>query len=1247
MENTTNFKLDNKEKLYEGLNYLYPLSKTLRFELKPIGKTRENIEKEGVLKIDKEREVAYSNVKKIIDDYHKDFIERTLTDFKLQNLEEHYNMFLKNDLNEDEKKEILIQKEKLRKQISKVFKDKEEYKGLFNKEMIQKYLDEYLKRNKIEDEKLKKDIEDFKRFTTYFTGFNKNRENMYSHEEKETAIAYRIINENMSMFINNIKIYEKIKEYIDEKSLIESIREIINKEVSLQEIFTIEYFNNCLTQKGITEYNDILSGYTKEDGTNVQGINQIVNLTSQKIKIKLPIFKKMYKQILSDVESKSFIIENFEKDLDVINAIKEYSKIINTEINRIDANIFETIKNIDKFDIYKIYINKNENLTKFSNEVLDDWSKIYSYISRDYDDNYLGENNIGTKKYVLEKEKHLKKVENYSIGYLKDIIFRYDENRTNIIDYIKQLKYKSEENNILNNVKTSYDDLLPMLVVDNKNLKGFIKDQDKTNSIKKYLDYIKDLQKFIEMFDIEDKTIEKDEVFYSRFAEALDNIKLINPLYNKIRNYLTQKPYSTNKVKINFDNALLLSGWDLNKEEAKTSVIFEKDNNYYLGIMNKKHRKIFINKETKIDENVYRKMVYKLLPGPNKMLPKVFLSKKGQETFKTSEYIIDKYNRGMHKKGENFDMNFCHELIDFFKESINLHEDWKNFDFKFSDTKTYADISQFYREVERQGYKISFSNYSEEYINELVDSGKLYLFQIYNKDFSQNKKNNNGKPNLHTMYWKALFEKDNLDKGVYKLNGEAEMFYREASLKKEVTHDKGIPIDNKNTDTKKRKPKSTFNYDLIKDKRFTEDKFMFHVPITLNFNNHGINNINYIVNENIKKIKANYIIGIDRGERNLIYVVVIDERGKIVEQLSLNDIINNYNGVEYKTEYHNLLEKREIERDISRKNWGNIKNIKELKEGYLSQVVHKISELLIKYNAILVLEDLNYGFKNSRIKFEKQVYQKFEKMLIDKLNYLVFKSNNQKEAGGLLNAYQLTNKFSSFKKLEKQTGILFYIPAWQTSKIDPTTGFSNLLSIKYENKERAQSFISTIDDIRYNKESDYYEFDIDYSKFNIAKHGIKSNWTICTYGTRIFNKKNGKVWESKEINLTEKWKEFFNKNHIENNNIKKEILSKQDAKVYEEFMFLFKLTMQIRNSVTSSNIDYMISPVKNKKGEFFKTNLENKKLPNDADANGAYNIAKKGAMLLEQIKKSNTDKIKFNISNDEWLKYAQENILEY
>ena len=41
------------------------------------------------------------------------------------------------------------------------------------------------------------------------------------------------------------------------------------------------------------------------------------------------------------------------------------------------------------------------------------------------------------------------------------------------------------------------------------------------------------------------------------------------------------------------------------------------------------------------------------------------------------------------------------KLIDWFKDAINRHEDWKNFNFNFSPTESYEDMSGFYKEVFR------------------------------------------------------------------------------------------------------------------------------------------------------------------------------------------------------------------------------------------------------------------------------------------------------------------------------------------------------------------------------------------------------------------------------------------------------------------------------------------------------------------------------------------------------------------
>lgn len=57
---------------------MYPLQKTLRFELKPQGRTMETLKEKDYLKNDLYRASQYAGMKKLIDDYHRSFIDESL-----------------------------------------------------------------------------------------------------------------------------------------------------------------------------------------------------------------------------------------------------------------------------------------------------------------------------------------------------------------------------------------------------------------------------------------------------------------------------------------------------------------------------------------------------------------------------------------------------------------------------------------------------------------------------------------------------------------------------------------------------------------------------------------------------------------------------------------------------------------------------------------------------------------------------------------------------------------------------------------------------------------------------------------------------------------------------------------------------------------------------------------------------------------------------------------------------------------
>lgn len=1280
----------------------YQLFKTLRFELIPQGKTLDHIQNKGLLKRDEERAKSYELMKKTIDGFHKYFIEIAMSQVKLTKLgeiTELYNASSERKKEDTYKKELEKVQSDLRKEIVKGFKTGEAseiFSKIDKKELFTELLDNWVK--SLEDKNL---VDEFKTFTTYFTGFHENRKNMYSDKEQSTAIAYRLIHENLPKFLDNIKIFGTVIDRFgkDKLKVIEEKLDALIQGKPLAEIFSLEYYNEALTQKGIDFINSIIGGYTEEEGKKkIQGLNEYINLYNQpqEKKSRIPKLKILYKQILSDRSSISFLPEAFEDDKEktasqkVLEAINSYyrenllcfqSKDESEPINILQKSK-ELIGELSAYDLNKIYIRNDKAITDISNTIFGDWGIIKSALEHFYLQKIeIGKGGI-SKKQEADKEKYLKQ-SYFSIAEIESALFAYRNeveilkdiklNTHPIADYfLNHFKAKKQEVNnkefdLIANIEAKYSCIQGLLNTEYPKDKNLNQEKKTIDDIKAFLDSLMELLHFVKPLALpKDTTLEKEEIFYSPYEIYYEQLQYLIPLYNKVRNYAAKKPYSTEKYKLNFENPELLGGWPVDREIATSSVIFKNDNYYYLGILDKESKRLFKNLPKPKDKlDIFFKMAYLQAADPSKDVQNLMIIdgktvKKNGRKEKSGEFtgenlLLEKLkniylpenvndirkSRSYSKLSETFKKEDLVAFINYYKQRTIEYFD--SYQFEFKDSFEYKDFGEFTNHINSQAYQINFVEVSKEYIYNLVDEGKLYLFQIYNKDFSQYSK---GKPNIHTLYWKALFDSENLKDVVYKLNGQAEVFYRKKSIEKLTVHKANEPIFNKNPNATKKQ--STFKYDLVKDKRFTVDKFHFHVPITINFKATGNDYINNDVLDYLKNNPNVNIIGLDRGERHLIYLTLVNQNGEILKQETLNSIIDEQYNIE--TPYHKLLQTKEDERAKARENWGVIENIKELKEGYISQVVHKIAKMMVEHNAIVVMEDLNTGFKRGRFKVEKQVYQKLEKMLIDKLNYLVFKDKAPNEIGGLYNALQLTNKFKSFKEMGKQSGFLFYVPAWNTSKIDPTTGFVNLFNAKYESIPKAQEFFSKFESIRYNSEKAYFEFAFDYSKFTARAEGTKTKWTVCTHGERIITFRNpdtNNQWDNKEVILTLQFEDLFGKYNIVYGSgtcIKDQIVSQTEKAFFEKLLQLFKLTLQMRNSITNSEVDYLISPVMNGKGEFYDSRKADSTLPRDADANGAYHIAKKGQMWLQQIQNFNGNdwkKLDLDKSNKGWLSFVQ------
>ena len=170
---------------------IYPVSKTLRFELRPVGKTQEWIEKNRVLECDEQKAADYPMVKKLIDEYHKVCINDSLKNahFDWNPLKEAIENYQKTQ-SEEAKKKLEAEQALMRKQIAATIKDFKYFKELTAatpSDLITSVLPEFS-----DDESLKS----FRGFATYFSGFQENRINIYSQE----AISTGVVNDNAKVY---------------------------------------------------------------------------------------------------------------------------------------------------------------------------------------------------------------------------------------------------------------------------------------------------------------------------------------------------------------------------------------------------------------------------------------------------------------------------------------------------------------------------------------------------------------------------------------------------------------------------------------------------------------------------------------------------------------------------------------------------------------------------------------------------------------------------------------------------------------------------------------------------------------------------------------------------------------------------------------------------------------------------------------------------------------------------------------
>ncbi len=1296
--------------IYSEFTNLYQLSKTLRFELKPIGKTKETFKQwleesnsadddNNLFVKDKKIKNAYLVIKPIMDKLHEQFIEKALLDgAKNIDFSEYFNAYQNKAVKDDTEKELRkaigeafqVAGRYYVQEMSKAQKDGKEIKTKKDKlyecltdAKVLNYLivnvKEFAKASGLGENELKEHLEQFKGFWGYLDGYNTNRENYYATEkEQSTAVATRIVHENLPTFCSNAFRFEKRKEdYLDiyrylkdnnrETKIKNAQGEEIEAEAITESVFQIEHFNECLAQSQIEEYNRIIGNY-----------NYLINLYNQARREetgfkKIDEFETLYKQI--GCGKKESMFETLQDDSDVKNLLQKakdagdvmFKGNSDAEINTLP----EFIKFLQECDNWDGIYMSSAAINKLSNVYFTNWHSVKDKLKDDKANACI--------TYDKNREEPIKLRDAMELSGLFAVLDTEQSEH-----FFKESLFKDDETNeyrgVLDKALAPSKNLINLLCFDiERNIKAFLRESDSIVALEKFKDENhqegeedQTIKKIKDWFDAATDAMRIVRYFAVRKSKMKGNLPnvtmeqaLSNLLYSDkaqwfkwydlIRNYLTKKPQDDakeKKLKLNFGNPSLLDGWSDGQEKKKAATILKYDNELYLCILktknvfdtSKEDNPIYQVAQSNASRLILRNLKFQTLAG------KGFL---GENSISYGEMGKSNPTKAIQCLQKIIKERYVKKYPLLEKFVVNTYSDKSKFD---------AEITETLKEC----YVCEFVPIDWRLVTEKQNNDELFLFKIHCKDYLSNAV---GKKDLQTMYWEDVLS----DGSKHQLCAGAEIFMREpVANESPIKHRVGSKMVNKRDKDGKTIPEQIYReiylyvngkkkvisaeaqkyideqkaiikdvkHEIIKDKRFygEDPKYMFHCPIKLHFEakdpKYAFSEVNAKITDLLQQSDNLQFIGIDRGEKHLVYSCIIDKDSKIVK-CNHHDNING-------TDYVQKLEAVADERIIAKKNWQAQNKIKDLKSGYISHVVHRLVQETIKDgekiapHAYIVLEDLNTEMKRGRQKIEKQVYQNLETALAKKFNFVVDKDAKQGELGSVSKALQLTPPISNYQDIEgkKQFGVMLYTRANYTSVTDPATGWRKTIYIKNGKEEDIKNqILDKFSDFGFDGKDYFFEYTEPHAGHTWRMYSGKNGESLPRFQNRKQLLQDKNIWVPEQINVVEILNQLF-ANFDKEKSFKEQIeqgveLKKIDGRsetAWQSLRYALDLIQQIRNSGEKNSKDdnFLSSPVRNEKGEHFDTrnhkNNGDLELIVDADANGAYNIARKGLIMDAHIK---------------------------
>lgn len=1053
-------------------------------------------------------------------------------------------------------------------------------------------------------------------------------------------------------------------------------------------IYDINSFSIYINQKGIERYNAVRA-------KNNELINLYNQNYGKKKECKLKPFAKLHKQIgckASSTVERVVINRDWNESKQEDNEGTSLEAVLKTVIERTNEMLVSKDVNYSEPHLANLlhYLKERENwegiyvsniaLRIISSHYFEDWFSLQNLLLREKSvGSYNPQKEINEQFKLnasvelapvfqaLDKMDYAHVFKGYVYEEYADILDPCLSTSKNLVNLICFDVCDVIEKDVNKSIKKVYE------IMEGKHEDGLFKKEDNIDTIRNLMDSLLYVIHFIKFFFVRLDKI-KGEPYDTELLQIV-NFLLDRDVadwfgwYGAVRNYIQRLPQDevkSNKLKLNFNSSSLLRGWSVGEEQKKLSMILKNEGMYYLCILkNEKNSKNqvygdyednpfednpFYNKDGLAQRMIMRNLSFRTLTG--KVYKKKFGHKYSEES--TDEQAI-----------ANAKQLIKEQFIQKYPKLKAIVE--KSHTSKSSFTKDVNAVLSNY-------VQCSYIPVDWELVKQYADEGKLYVFKIFSKDYNPKV---TGKKDLQTIYWEDVLNGDSL----HQLAANGEIFRRESlsqAKHKPFVHKEGSVLVNKRDKDgnvipgkiyqivyailnhlplttpegdewkmeafeasfkkaqwlidNERIIQKTARYAIKKDARFYgDDKYFLHNPLYMNSESSTYRNIdaayyeyNAIIQEWMHEDDVQpYFIGIDRGEKNLIYYCKIDWLGNI-ESCNNYNIINGY-------DYLEKLKDRAEARLDAKRDWKQQESIKNLKIGYISQVVHRLVEDAVILNgeevkpAYIVLEKLSREMKGSRRKIDFQVYQKIELALAKKLGFYVHKDVEEGLPGSIKKPLQLVPPVNTFDQIDKKDsfGIMLYTRPNYTSVTDPATGWRQTIYITNGNSDEIlEQIVNTFDDIFFDG-TDYV--------FTYTENNASHPWSL-------FSSVNGKSLDRFEYNNKTKGHdaydivkvlnglfEDFDKSQsllVQMRNGKELKKVEENRTAYESLRKAIKMIQQIRNTGNDKKDDnFLLSPVRMEDGRHFDTRkrseYENQNLQKiaDADANGAYNIARKGLIM--------------------------------